>query len=181
MEVWFTGDSHFNHANIMKYCGRPFSSVKEMDETIIENWNRVVKPSDDVYHLGDFAFVRTREDVEAYVQKLNGRIHLIFGNHDKGAVRQARGFVWKDNLRTIGVGNQSIVLCHYAMRVWNKAHYGSWQLYGHSHGNLSELPNLLSCDVGVDCWSFTPVSFEQVQERMERKTFVPVDRRDRRP
>ena len=53
--VWVTSDTHFNHANIIKYCNRPFSSVEEMNETIIANWNKVVSEDDMVYHLGDFA------------------------------------------------------------------------------------------------------------------------------
>ncbi len=54
MTTWFTADTHFGHTNVIRYCARPFDSVQAMDETLIENWNQVVRPKDTVYHLGDF-------------------------------------------------------------------------------------------------------------------------------
>jgi len=71
-----------------------------------------------------------------------------------------------------GRGMQSIVLCHYAFRVWNKWRYGAWNLYGHSHGSLSPLPQSLSLDVGVDCHDFTPLSYTQVKAIMSTRGFV---------
>lgn len=70
---------------------------------------------------------------------------------------------------------QRIILCHYAFRVWNSSHHGSWHLYGHSHGSLPDDLGALSWDVGSDNNNFTPISFEQVKEIMSHKTFVPVD------
>jgi calcineurin-like phosphoesterase family protein len=58
-----------------------------------------------------------------------------------------------------------ITLCHYAMRTWNMSHYGALHFFGHSHGNLQG--DSQSCDVGVDCWGFVPVSLDQVKERMQ--------------
>lgn len=88
-------------------------------------------------------------------------------------------YVWYRSLEEISLGQpyfpadqkQLIVLCHYAMRVWKNSHHGSWQLYGHSHSMLPELPELLSFDVGVDVpeWDFYPVSIEQIKEKMARK------------
>ena len=72
-------------------------------------------------------------------------------------------------------GVQRIVLCHYALRVWDKSHYGTWALYGHSHGTLPDNPHARAIDVGVDCHDFAPVSYERVREIMAAKTFVPVD------
>ena len=80
--IFFTSDTHFGHTNIMKYCKRPFETVEEMDQTIIDNWNSVVRPEDIVFHLGDFGFcgsLRLREIVD----QLNGKIYLITGNHDR--------------------------------------------------------------------------------------------------
>jgi calcineurin-like phosphoesterase family protein len=74
-----------------------------------------------------------------------------------------------------GVG-QKIILCHYAMKVWNESHHGTWQLYGHSHGSLPEDPNARQTDVGVDSWNYTPVSMEQLNILMAKKKWKPIDR-----
>jgi calcineurin-like phosphoesterase family protein len=67
------------------------------------------------------------------------------------------------------VGKQGIVLCHYAMRVWLHHGRGTWQLYGHSHGNLPDEPLALSMDVGVDTHDFRPLHIEEIQAIMKRK------------
>ncbi len=168
--IFFTADTHFRHANCIRFCNRPFSSAEEMDETMIANWNRVVTTGDTVYHLGDFSFC----DPSLYLKRLNGSIKLVPGNHDKKQ-RFNNAVEMLPALCEIKIDEQLIVLCHYAMRVWNKAHYGSFSLHGHSHGNLPDIPTSRSIDVGVDCHNFTPISFEQVKEIMSKKTFVPID------
>jgi len=75
--VWFTSDSHFGHANIVKYCSRPFKNVNNMDHCLINNWNSVVKDNDLVIHLGDFSFQSGN-----YLPHLKGNILLVKGNHD---------------------------------------------------------------------------------------------------
>jgi calcineurin-like phosphoesterase family protein len=172
--IYFTADTHFGHTNIIKYCDRPFKTANEMDETIIKNWNAIVQPGDLVYHLGDFAFVKKPNDVDNILRRLNGQVHIVFGGHDKVA-RRADGFASTSDLKTIHFGDTIFSLCHYAMRIWNKSHYGAYHLYGHSHGSLPDDPNALSCDVGVDCWDFTPVSVDQIKKVMSKKTFVPID------
>ena len=79
MEMFFTGDHHFGHANIIKYCNRPFNSVEEMDEMLIDEWNYVVNPDDIVYHLGDIAF--SMNELDKIIRRLNGTIYIIPGNH----------------------------------------------------------------------------------------------------
>lgn len=167
--IWFTADTHFQHANIIKYCGRPFTSAEEMDETMITNWNAVVQPRDIVYHLGDFVFCRKTEVVEAYIRRLNGHINLVWGNHDKHVVKRAQGFAGQSQYREIKIEGQSITLMHYAMRVWNKSHHGSWQLFGHTHDELPEEEHQLQTDVGMDARGFCPMSFEQVKELMDKR------------
>lgn len=143
-----------------------------MDEKIIENWNKVVTKEDTVYHLGDFSFA----DPLPYLERLNGTIILVPGNHDRAGKFYGKIKILPA-LCEIKVNEQSIVLCHYAMRVWNKSHYGSWMCYGHSHSNLPDDPNSRSIDVGVDCHNFTPLSFDQVKEIMDKKNFVPINQR----
>ena len=77
---YYIADTHFGHDNIRRLSNRPFNSVEEMDKAIIDNWNRKVTDDDDVYILGDFSY--KSEDPIEYLKKLNGRKHLIVGNHD---------------------------------------------------------------------------------------------------
>lgn len=161
MTIFFTSDLHFTHNNIIKYCDRPFANTKEMDETIIHNWNETVEPNDIVYFLGDFSF--SKESKNLFV-RLNGNKHIIMGNHDNS---YTKSFGWSGHylLKQIKVADQEITLCHYAMRVWDNSFRGAWMLYGHSHGTLLE-DETMSCDVGVDVWGYRPVSYERLLNKM---------------
>lgn len=174
-DIWFTADTHFGHTNRLEYCNRPFSSVEEMNEILIENWNKVVKKFDMVYFLGDFGF-KNQKVLFGIKGRLNGVIFPVRGNHDKNS--DLEQFSKASDLQEIYIDNKCIVLCHYSMNVWNKSHHGSWHLFGHSHGSLPDNPNSLSFDVGVDCHNFTPISFEEVCQIMSKKTFVPLGDRD---
>lgn len=180
MSVFFTSDLHVGHANILKYSKRPFADLDEMHSELVRRWNSVVGPKDEVYVVGDFAYKCHPGTLRRFAESLNGTMYLVRGNHDKASVSH---FAWVKDLHTIHVQDgdrvQRIVLCHYAMRVWNTSHHGTWHLYGHSHGNLKDDPNSLSFDVGVDCWDYTPVSYEQVKARMATKTWKPIDHHGR--
>jgi calcineurin-like phosphoesterase family protein len=159
--IWFTSDTHFNHKNVIKYSNRPFDSIEDMDEILIQNWNKVVHKKDTIYHLGDFCFGNPQK----YLDKLNGNIIRIKGSHDPD-IKQPYMLVINPNNLLDEYGNKrNVVLCHYAMRSWPKSHYASYSLFGHSHGNLD--PYGLSFDVGVDCWNYYPISLEQVEEKMK--------------
>lgn len=184
MTIWFTSDLHIGHRNIITYCNRPFRDVQEMDEMLIKNWNAVVQPGDQVYVVGDMCLARPEYGVSR-IGRMNGEKFLVEGNHDKGCLKSKEFrdlFAWVRPLYELKVqdqdashGTQRIVLCHYAMRVWNKSHHGAWQLYGHSHGTLPDDPKSLSMDVGVDPNNYTPISYSQVKARMSKKTWSPVD------
>lgn len=175
---FFTSDTHFGHKNIILYCNRPFSSVEEMDNQMITNWNSKVGVNDTVYHLGDFAFY-PQDKIHEILSRLNGFINFVPGNHDKNLIKalnlgNTQGL--KVNLldsiysETFNVEDERIpfVMCHYAMKVWDKSHYGAIHLYGHSHGSLKE-DNSLSMDVGVDTNNYTPYSLDEILVRMYRK------------
>jgi calcineurin-like phosphoesterase family protein len=164
MNTWFTSDTHFGHFNIIRYCNRPFKTADEMDETIITNWNSLIQPNDEVYHLGDFSFW----DANKYLDKLNGKIHIIWGNHDKQARQVKHRFVSYGDLKTIDIENTPIVLCHFSMRVWPKSHHGAYHLFGHSHNTLT--PYCKSFDVGVDTHNFFPWSWEEIKQKMNTLT-----------
>lgn len=182
MNYWFTSDTHFGHTNIIKYCDRPFKTAEEMDNTIIENWNKVVEYNDIVYHLGDFCFGRNEGDFNRYFHRLKGRIILIKGNHDKLTWRYRSAFFASYNsYHEVDIEGQKITLCHYAMKVWNKSHRGAWHLYGHSHGSLPDDKNSLSIDVGVDCHNFKPLNLNDIRDIMSKKIFKPIDHHGDRP
>ena len=164
--IFFTADEHYEHENILRYCSRPFASAEECREKIIENHNRVVKPGDFTYHLGDVVWrTCTIKLAQEILRRLNGKHFLIWGNHDEVARQVAGQFEWTKDCVLIKPGTvPPIWLSHYSHRVWPESHKGSWHLYGHSHG---ELPGVgKSFDVGVDCNGYTPVSLQQVSERM---------------
>lgn len=165
--IWMTGDWHLNHANIMKYCNRPFLSVDKMDHTIIENFFGTVNEKDTVYFLGDLIFGEFAGFFSKFgpmLKKMNA--HFIIGNHDSHmGMAPITCFRSMKDINTININGQTIVLCHYAMRTWRNSCHGSWQLFGHSHGTLKPVGKQL--DVGVDCWNFKPVSIDQIRERMD--------------
>jgi calcineurin-like phosphoesterase family protein len=186
--TFFTSDTHWKHTNIMRYSNRPFNTVEEMNEALIENWNKTVGPRDTVYHLGDFCF-GNKSDVEEILKRLNGHVYWCYGNHDskkggKAAIR-AEGFTWKGNYKEAKMDGIRIMMAHYAHLVWNKSHHGTWFLCGHSHGELRftlpdnvELAELrlpvLQLDVGVDVaykhlGEYRPFSYEEVKEVMVNK------------
>lgn len=164
MTVYFTADTHFAHANIIRHCDRPFSDVDEMDEVLVANWNAVVRKTDEVWHLGDFGWWRDAKRVRSIFSRLNGQKRLIIGNHDGGDVLELAWAAPPVPYAEISVDRQRLVLFHYGMRVWNGMRRGAIQLYGHSHGRLPGTNRAL--DVGVDCWGFTPVALSQIQERL---------------
>jgi calcineurin-like phosphoesterase family protein len=163
MAIWFTSDTHFSHTNIIKYCARPFASREEMDETMVRNWNAVVGQDDTVWHLGDFS-LRSSEIVAKFLIRLNGAVHLIWGNHDSKQVRKMPQWASSQPYAEIDVDGCRLVLLHYAMRVWNRAGHGAIHLYGHSHNSLPG--DAQSLDVGVDAWDFRPVSLKQIKQRL---------------
>lgn len=168
MTIFFTADTHFGHKNIIRHCGRPFASIDEMNDAFITNWNKSVRPTDSVYHLGDFAVLRP-EKAKELADRLNGKIYLIRGNHEQSAehAKCRDRFEWiKEYFVLKPCATRSIVLFHYALRVWEKHHYGAWHLYGHSHGKLPSIEGACALDVGVDCWNYTPVSLNKIEEEM---------------
>lgn len=155
-----------------------------MNETIIKNWNSVVGEKDVVYNIGDVAFEKDRTKLEWLLSRLNGIKHIIWGNHDN----VLKSIAWKDyfhtgaDIRTIvvpaesnGGVSQRIVLCHYPLLTWDRAHYGSFMIHGHCHGTLKDDPQSRRLDVGADVHNFTPVSMEQINKIMSTKTFIPID------
>lgn len=168
MNIWFTSDTHFSHDNIIKYTNRPFKTIEEMNNTLIYNWNKVVKPYDKVYFLGDFCW----KEPKYFINRLAGTIEFIKGNHDKAVVKHL-GENKFASIKEIKVNEITIIMCHFAMRVWNKSHHNSYHLYGHSHNTLEPYGN--SVDIGVDStWitgkkEYRPFNFDEIKSYFDNR------------
>lgn len=180
-KVYFTSDNHFMHKNILGYTNRPFTSVEDMDEELIKNWNSVVTDDDLIFCLGDFALGNGNKCNEI-LKRLKGNKVLIMGNHEKTVVsykinvEEFNGGIYE--MLEIGVideslenGKQDIILSHYPMLAWNKSHRGSIQLFGHLHGVFDDKeflhPNQM--DVGVDSNHFKPISYYEVKQKLFKR------------
>ena len=175
--LFFTSDSHFNHLNIIKFCNRPFKDVEEMNEKLIENWNKVVPKDGIVFHLGDFAFGGNWNDI---INRLNGKIHLIIGNHDNKSMKQSYmdKFESVEYQMLLKIGERYVYLNHYPFLCYGGTYRNDavWQLYGHVHsypGNTGKDKDRLihtfpfQYDVGVDNNNYFPISWKEVKEKIE--------------
>src|SRR5215213_9487191 len=151
MKVFFTSDTHFGDHRVLNIRPRPFGSVREMNEEMVERWNARVGKRDVVWHIGDFA--SNTKVAQSILPRLNGRKHLITGNIDSEGVR-ALGWSSVQAYAELTIEGAMLVLCHYPFRSWNGMHRGSINLHGHSHGRLKPLTR--QHDVGVDCHRFEP-------------------------
>ena len=128
-----------------------------MDETLITNFNSIVTTDDITIHAGDFTLAK-KEIAENYIRRLNGKHIFLRGSHDYWLPKQAP-YIWEKR-----IGDLYVVVCHYAMRTWPRSHYGSIQLYGHSHGTLIAGKNQM--DVGVDANNYFPISLDTIREKL---------------
>lgn len=156
---WFTADEHYNHIKILDYCKRPFTSIEQMSETIISNHNKLVGKDDVTIHAGDFGWFKKQEDAAKVYKRLKGNHIFLKGSHDRWLPENSK-IMWRRH-----IDGQFVVVCHYAFRTWERAHYGSWNLHGHSHGTLPPIGR--QYDIGVDCNNFEPVSFEFLRSIMD--------------
>lgn len=175
--VFFTADTHFFHSNIIRYCPDSrdrFENREEMNEHLIERWNEVVRPNDLVYHLGDVAFAKPAE-VRSVLRRLNGRIVLVAGNHDKRLLRSHdfTSCFHEVNDRSYleeKIAGELVVMSHYPIARWNKMYYGVVHLYGHCHSSYGYHMNAL--DVGVDARpnnDLTPWEWTELKEYLSKR------------
>lgn len=203
---------------------RDFKNAEEMTQHIIQNINKTVKHDDVLYYLGDWSFGNISNIFRFWNQLHCKNIHYIFGNHDQAieenkilpnchsvfpfdkitegpatgvgasSVYAQQLFKSVEHLRKEKINGQKILMCHYAMRVWDRSHRGSWMLYGHSHDTLwsghsknKETQQInkfyekhRTMDVGVDSayrilGSYRPFSFTEIKEIIETKIDTSVD------
>jgi calcineurin-like phosphoesterase family protein len=160
-----------------------------MNALLISNWNSRIKPDDEVYHLGDFAFAGITK-VVPILEQLNGKKYLIRGNHDYGIAKKPdflKNFEWIkdyyllkvhdsfiDEEENVKQYHQPIALMHFPILSWDGMAHGSWMLHGHCHGSLPQT-KMMRMDVGVDTNNLFPYSYEEIKKIMTLRTIVPVD------
>lgn len=176
-DVFFTSDCHFNHGRIIYYTDRPFTSTEDMNETLIRNWNNVVKNDSYVFILGDFCF-GTHNAWEKILKRLNGRKYLILGNHDiVNLDSKILPYLEGINFGMVVTHKDKVYyLNHFPFLAYPGKVY---QLYGHVHSSdkkgyltssdyqRNELRRWNQYDVGVDNNNFTPVSLKYLETRFE--------------
>lgn len=165
-KIWVISDTHFNHANIIRYCARPYASTEEMNKDLIKRWNSIVRSQDTVYHLGDFG-MGGKNEITEWRRALNGRIKLIRGTHD------GRSNQWYRDCGFDEVYDHSIliqdfyILSHEPLSVM--PHYPFVNIFGHIH-NSGELPdfgkNFYNACVEVN--NYTPILFEDIKKSIRR-------------
>lgn len=162
MTRWFIADNHFYHANVIKYDNRPFKDVEEMNVYMISQWNKVVKPEDEVYHLGDFAF-GSIEKQKAILDQLNGHKTLILGNHDKKTAACYK--IGWDVVRRWA----PIPLATWPISFWllhDPEHGGIYKklVHGHTHKKATDKNRLC---VSANLIDYTPISEEDILKHFQ--------------
>ena len=192
MATYFTSDIHFGDERIMKLCDRPFSTTQEMDEYIVSKWNDKVSPSDIVWILGDsVSLEHFNKDI---LNRLNGKINLLVGNHDISAHGQimdntkvnvfVESFLYFDNtiFPHMKISGHNVVMCHYPIMEWNGIEQGWIHLYGHIHNKNLPLvkeyyKDKLAFNVCMDVNDFEPKTLDELIEKEGKKDLIKKTRR----
>lgn len=171
-KVYFTSDTHFGHKNILQFCNRPWESIEEMNEAIIENWNKTVKKNDIVFHLGDVQLGGGNQLMDSIFPRLNGHIILIIGNHDPHNLKPRHIEMIDDchEQLTVVIDGITCVLTHCPSGIPGKDKYKQFNLHGHLHSIKDKPQEECSVklyenhyDVGVDNNDFKPISFNEIK------------------
>lgn len=170
-EKFFISDTHFFHTNILKFTGddgkriRPFDSLDDMHEYMIQKWNSVVKPQDYVYHLGDVTF-QYHGAFNNLMSRLNGQKRLIVGNHDK---------IWNPALQMNfqkvdlwkGFSEANFTASHMPLRL-DGLRDGAFNVHGHIHQNMMADKHYIN--VSVEVRDYTPVHIDTIKQEIEKYT-----------
>ena len=135
-KIFYIADLHFGHFNSIRFDNRPYSTVEEMDEALIRNWNSVVSDDDTVYILGDMFWHKVDKSIEI-LKQLKGKKRLIKGNHDRCHDNQFRKYFEKiSDYEEIEDNGRRVVLCHYPIPCFKNHFYGWYHLYAHVHSSF---------------------------------------------
>ena len=184
-KYWFVSDTHFGHIKDFLWSPRGFNSIQEHDEAIIRNWNEIIGPEDEVYHLGDVMLNDNEHGLEC-IKKLNGKIHLMLGNHDTDnraiLYEECSNIVEICFAKKLKIGKYYFWLCHYPTITANYDDDKPWakhliNIYGHTHQQTkfyNDNPYMYcAC---LDAHNNYPVSLEQILEDVKNKK-IEMERR----
>lgn len=176
-KTFYIADLHFGHQNIIRYDNRPFATAKEMDETLIRNWNNVVSDEDVVYILGDISWHNEVETINVF-HKLKGYKILVKGNHDKISRSLAKCFGGIVDYAEFNDGKERVIMSHYPMPFWNGQFIDTVHLYGHVHNShqwniceswiqeareLQDLPmRMYNVGCMMDWMNYTPRTLDEI-------------------
>lgn len=166
--IFFVSDTHFDHENFLKFTDdagnkiRPFSSVEEMNEFMIERWNSVVRDEDKIYHLGDVTM--RAKDFARIASRLKGHKRLLLGNHDDGKDVNLTRWFQKVQLWRL-FKDQNFVCTHIPIRSeqFRKVQYN---VHGHIHQNVIDDPQYVN--VCVEQTNYTPLSMEELVAKFKK-------------
>lgn len=182
--IFFSSDHHWQHDNIRRHCNRPWKTIQEHDEALIQRWNTIVGRGDITYYMGDFAMIPKQENgtprMKLYRRlrmRLNGKIIIAgLGNHDQMSQDVYACFSEVHKILERKINGYSFTMCHYPLLSWNRSHWNykqqndikncSIMLHGHCHNRLNR-DNPFRIDVGVDGWNYTPISIEELIKNIE--------------
>lgn len=180
-KIFITSDIHFSHEKIIQYCPDRGSSVEEMNEKIVRNWNSVVSPDDHTYILGDVAMGKI-QDAPKYIRRLNGTKTLILGNHDKTLKKLIKN---DPSLHDMFDGIHSyfeltyryqekkhlLVLCHFRFADFNQHHNGTVNFHGHNHSSPENIfrSEFRQMDVGMDGNNMFPHALDDAMEMVLKR------------
>ncbi len=193
-KCWFTSDQHFNHTNVMRFCGRPWNDVREMNQALIDKWNDVVTDNDIVFILGDFCWDKDNMVfVKNIINQLTaGQIFVVPGNHDSthclSRIKDLRFQMTSDivSLFISGIDEDKptrqheVVLSHFPLATWSHWYRGVPNLHGHIHsgprcrgevdipGADLVLKNNLTYDVGVDNNNYKPIEIRDILTKLNK-------------
>jgi len=196
-ELFVTADQHIHHKMVVLYTRRePFivpnpdynpdlpKNIKtnwpetvlldDHDDFMIDSWNSVVGKKDDVIVVGDYIWNREMH----YFNRMNGRKHIVIGNHDKVSKKYLDKFEsaqkYLDNFTSANEilsktfeKRYRVIFSHCPYLSWPGSNWGSWNFHGHCHGRLKEYPDVLRTDVGVDVWNYKPVHIDILIKKMK--------------
>lgn len=166
-QIFFTADLHFSHKKIAKFCPHTRPNVDAQDDThcldeyMIALWNDTVSIHDDVYNLGDLTFAQDLDQIFEVLTKLNGRHHLIFGNHDDIIQTHLPAFLSHQkhdgnpilssaqSYLKLKLANKTLILFHYPMAEWDGYDKGYYHLHGHIHNRMADIDGRI-LNVGFD-------------------------------